>query len=128
MILPRCPRAGRVVLLCLCMLGSSLTLNCSGSGEKKATDLYAGLSPANREQAKEAVQEALETRLSKSKLEWRDSQGDLKGSVTPLRTFKNLSGDYCRVYHEVVYARTTDQTATRVACRNGSGIWDQVEG
>ncbi len=125
---PRYPRAGRIVLICICMLGSLLTLACSGSGEKKAADLYSGLSQANREQAKEAVQKALETRLSKSKLDWRDSQGDLKGSVIPLRTFKNLSGDYCRVYREVVYARPIDLTATRIACRNGKGIWEQVEG
>ncbi len=125
---PRYPRAGRIVLICICMLGSLLTLACSGSGEKKATDLYSGLSPANREQAEEAVQKALETRLSNSNLEWRDSQGGRKGSVTPLRTFKNPSGDYCRVYREVVYARPTDLTATRIACRNGKGIWEQIEG
>ncbi|MDJ0946569.1 MAG: hypothetical protein QNJ30_24230 [Kiloniellales bacterium] len=128
MISPRCPRSGRIVVVCLCMLGSLLMLACSGSSAKKATDLYSGLSPANREQAGEAVQKALETRLSQSKLEWRDSQGNLKGSVTPLRTFKNLSGEYCRVYREVVYARPADETATRVACRNGKGIWEQVEG
>ncbi len=125
---PRYPRARQIVLICICMLGSLLTLGCSGSGEKKAADIYSGLSQASREQAKEAVQKALETRVSKSKLDWRDSQGGLKGSVTPLRTFKNPSGDYCRVYREVVYAPPTDLTATRVACRNGKGIWEQVEG
>ncbi len=128
MIPPPYPRAARTVVICLCMLTSLPMLACSGSGAKKVTDLYSGLSPANREQAKEAVQKALETRLSKSQLDWRDSQGDLKGSVMPLRTFKNLSGDYCRVYREVVYARPTDLSATRVACRNGKGIWEKVEG
>ena len=124
----RYPRAARTVVFCLCMLGGLPMLACSGGGAKKAADLYSGLSSANREQAEEAVQKALETRVSKSKLDWRDSQGGLKGSVTPLRTFKNPSGDYCRVYREVVYARPTDLTATRVACRNGKGIWEQVEG
>ena len=128
MIPPQYPRAGRIVLICICMLGSLLTLGCSGSAEKEAGDLYSALSAANREQAEEAVQKALETRLSKSKLEWRDAQGGLMGSVTPLRTFKNPSGDYCRVYREIVYERPTDLTATRVACRNGKGIWEQVEG
>ncbi len=128
MIPPRRPRAARIVVICLCVLGGLPMLACSGGGAKKATDLYSGLSPANKEQAEEAVQKALETRVSKSKLEWRDNQGGLKGSVTPLRTFKNPSGDYCRVYREVVYARPTDLIATRIACRNGKGIWEQIEG
>lgn len=120
--------AQQVLLFFLCTLGGFLVLEGAWGVERKIADpLYAGLSATDRSRAENAVQSALEKLLSKTTLDWQNDHGDLRGKVTPLRTFREPSGVFCREYREVIHAPKALLAETRTACRNGHGVWEQVE-
>ncbi len=81
---------------------------------------YEGLSDDQIAAARHAVQEALEKNLSGESRDWQAA--DVRGRVTPLRTFKADTGAWCREFAEVVEAGTRD-TVVRLACRTAVGRW-----
>ena len=88
--------------------------------------LYDALSDGAATAARQAVQEALESRLSNETTPWQDGSGS-SGSVTPLRTFRIKTGHYCRDYAETVVKDVQRVLVVRTACRDRQGIWRIVE-
>ena len=88
---------------------------------------YEALAPRAEVLARNTVQEALETVLSKTSLSWTYVEDGSRGQITPLRTYRSTTGFYCREYREVVVASAAVQTSRqRTACRDADGLWKPI--
>lgn len=87
--------------------------------------LYQLLEDQTRRLAELAMQQALEIHNSGDNHSWQGADGS-SGTVTPLRTFRILTGHYCRDYGVAVRTRLVQTTATRTACRSEGGEWINV--
>lgn len=78
---------------------------------------------ADRSAMASAMSEALEKRLSGVPVEWRNPKTGSAGSVTPIRTFQNRDGSWCREYREVSTISGRNETRHAIACRSNAGEW-----
>ena len=109
--------------LILLFLVGCATLEQESAQQKDIADpLYEDLDHGALQNARNALQLALESLRSRATYKWQDSTGS-NGSVTPTRTFRIATGHYCREYTEVVSGPTGMASTIRVACRNADGIW-----
>lgn len=92
---------------------------------KPLDPLYQQLEDQTRRLAEVAMQEALESHNSGDNHSWQ-GKDSTSGTVTPLRTFRILTGHYCRDYGVVVQTRLVQTAATRTACRSEEGEWINV--
>ena len=100
--------------------------SCAAQGPASSRDtFYDGLSVEEAAIARQAVQEALESRLSDDTLRWIHRNGR-SGSVTPLRTFRIKTGHYCRDFAETINTGSQPASAVRTACRGSQGSWQVV--
>ncbi|MSO70100.1 MAG: hypothetical protein EXQ98_07485 [Alphaproteobacteria bacterium] len=70
-----------------------------------------------------ALNEALEKQISEQSVAWHNPQSGNRGSVTPIRTFKSATGEWCREYAYDVPAASGTETLHAVACRAPEGRW-----
>ena len=75
---------------------------------------------------RQAVNQALET-LPNGRVAPVLLSDGLAGSVTPLRTFVNGEGLYCREYSLAISTGDVTDERTGVACRHGAGDWRPPE-
>ncbi len=71
----------------------------------------------------EAVTQALERQVSGAALEWRNPRSGNRGAVTPVRTFRNADGQWCREYAETTTLGEREETWHAIACRDTGGAW-----
>ncbi len=57
---------------------------------------------------------------------WNNPQGRSEGSVQPLRTYQNGSGQTCRDYTHTINVEGKRETARGTACRQSDGTWQLV--
>jgi surface antigen len=69
------------------------------------------------------AQYALENTPSNSSTPWRNPDTGNSGAITPVKTYKESSGRYCREYHQTVNIGGEDQQAYGTACRQPDGSW-----
>lgn len=86
----------------------------------------AGLDEQDRRLAELTSQRALEASPSGSSVEWRNPDNGNYGYVTPNKTFRNSSGQYCREYTQTVVIGGKQQKAYGTACRQPDGQWQVV--
>lgn len=96
------------------------------SAEPAHDAFYDGLSAEGAAVARQAVQQALESRPSDETFRWAYGIGS-SGSVTPLRTFRIKTGHYCRDYSETIAKHSERVSALRTACRDSQGTWRVVK-
>lgn len=78
---------------------------------------------ADRAARQAALQEALERKLSGQSVAWRNPDSGRQGKITPVRTFRNSTGQWCREY-TVREASDGDRVERRgIACRLSDGRW-----
>jgi surface antigen len=81
---------------------------------------------AQREQDRaaleQAVQKALETQVSGQAVSWERSDG-ANGAVTPLRTFRDKDGMWCREYRAEAVIGLSAFSQRAIACRGADGEW-----
>jgi surface antigen len=77
----------------------------------------------DRKTIEAAVTEALEKRLSGASIEWASPASGLRGEVTPMRTFRDAAGQWCREYEEVIRYGDDVEHRRGIACRTGEGEW-----
>jgi surface antigen len=77
----------------------------------------------DRKTIEAAVTEALEKRLSGASIEWASPASGLRGAVTPTRTFRDATGQWCREYEEVIRYDGDIEHRRGIACRTGEGEW-----
>lgn len=71
----------------------------------------------------EAVGRALETTAAGTSSSWTNPDSGASGSVTPLRTFQNSAGTYCREFQESIVVGGQTQQTVGTACRQPDGTW-----
>ena len=69
------------------------------------------------------VAEALERRLSGETAAWQNDQSGSSGTVTPVRTFRNANGEWCREYREEINLAEDYRSRRAIACRSSEGQW-----
>lgn len=69
------------------------------------------------------VAQALERRLSGETVAWQNARSGSSGSVTPVRTFRNADGEWCREYREEVNLAEEYRARRAIACRSPEGEW-----
>lgn len=75
-------------------------------------------------QAKEAALfKALEKNISGQVVAWENPDSGRSGSVTPVRTFKNRQGQWCREYAASEVQGLDRESRRAIACRQPEGIW-----
>ncbi len=57
---------------------------------------------------------------------WRDPDTRLSGTITPIRTWRLASGQYCREYQQQIVIDGRTQEAFGRACRQPDGSWKTV--
>ena len=84
----------------------------------------ASLQESDRSYAERSLQSALENSVSGKALVWTNPSSGARGSVTPLKTWKNDRGAYCRSYSEWIRPASGKSIRRRgVACRTENAIW-----
>lgn len=88
---------------------------------------YASLTGGDRAIAWQARQTALEKRKSGETENWQSSTTQMRGSVTPTRTWKTEVGIFCREFEERLGILPEVMELTKAsACRGGDGLWRSV--
>ena len=86
----------------------------------------AGMDEQDRKLAELTSQRALEAAPTGSSTEWRNPDNGNYGYVTPNKTFRNNTGQYCREYTQTVVIGGKQQKAYGTACRQPDGQWQVV--
>ena len=81
---------------------------------------------ADRRQAQSAATHALETSPSGRSVAWRNPDTGNTGSVTPVRTYQNATGQYCREYTQTITIGGEKHQSYGTACREPDGSWRVV--
>ncbi|MEZ5931798.1 MAG: RT0821/Lpp0805 family surface protein [Alphaproteobacteria bacterium] len=73
-----------------------------------------------------ALTKALEHQGSGEAASWSNPESGTTGSITPLRTFQNTDGHWCREFEQDIQSRTGDTQTMGIACRGADGQWRLV--
>lgn len=73
-----------------------------------------------------ATQRALNDKPSGTTTTWKNPDSGNSGSITPVRTYQNQSGQYCREYEQTVTIGGKPQKSYGTACRQPDGSWQIV--
>lgn len=75
---------------------------------------------------RDAAYLAFESTPSGTAVPWRDPDQGISGSYTPVRTWRDSQGRYCREYQQVVVIGGRQEQAYGTACRQPDGTWQIV--
>ena len=81
------------------------------------------LDQRDREIAAQTAQRSLERARANTTSEWQNPDSGNSGSITPIRTFQNAGGEYCREYQQVVTVGGKSEQLFGTACREADGNW-----
>ncbi len=70
-----------------------------------------------------AFQDALEFKASGSPATWTNPDAGTHGKITPVRTFKDKQGMFCREFQEITVIDRFESTTFGVACRRPEAGW-----
>lgn len=111
---------------------------CKGTGAIVATGVGAlagafiggkigrSMDKQDRRLLQQSSQRALETSAVGQEVPWHNPDSGHYGSTTPIKTFKNHSGEYCREYVQVIVIGGKKEKAYGKACRKPDGQWKIV--
>lgn len=74
-----------------------------------------------------AAQDALETKPSGTTSSWRNPDSGSSGAITPMRTYQQQDGSYCRDFEQTILVDGKAEQAYGEACRQEDGSWRIVE-
>jgi surface antigen len=80
----------------------------------------------DKQQQQQAASRAMETAPSNSSVAWKNPDSGHSGTVTPVRTYQNSNGQYCREYQQTVNIGNQQHQAYGTACREADGSWKIV--
>ncbi len=84
------------------------------------------LDQRDKQMAYQTQQAALESTRTNQTATWRNPDTGHSGSYTPVKTYENASGQYCREYQEKVVIDGKTNSAYGTACRQPDGSWKIV--
>lgn len=114
------PLAASVAALAIGLgVGYRLAEGPAGQGLPFAqTSYYHDLAAADKN-----LSDTLENVVSGTPVSWKSPDGDLAVKVTPVRTYRNSSDQYCREFQrELSHGRRTE-VQHGLSCREGDGVW-----
>ncbi len=91
----------------------------------KTLTAFAAQAEADRRLVGNALRQALETKGSGQRVSMEEF-GGAGGSVTPVRTYKSVSGHWCREYVRDIQLEGRSIGVSGVACRTSDGEWVTV--
>lgn len=69
------------------------------------------------------ISQALEKQVSGVTVDWRNPHSGSYGKVTPVRTFRNADGQWCREYSTASWLDDREESRRAIACREADGMW-----
>lgn len=114
------------------LLAASLAALVIGGVSGHLSTRYTIESELGRAQLARATQEAavqqvfmraLEKSLSGTTVSWRDPDGQDRLEVTPVRTFRVKSGQFCRQFERTQVVQGVARSDQGIACREAGGYW-----
>ena len=84
------------------------------------------LDRADRLAMENTAQQALEYNETRHSSAWRNPDTGHSGTITPVRTYKEPAGRYCREYTQTVMIGGEQHKAYGTACRQPDGTWKIV--
>ena len=81
------------------------------------------LRAADQQAMAAAVADALEKHMSGNTVDWQVPASGSRGAVTPIRSFRNSDGEWCREYRQVTTAGGGETLRHGIACRGQNGSW-----
>jgi surface antigen len=85
------------------------------------------LDRADRLAMENTANQALEYNRTEQTATWRNPDSGHSGTITPVRTYKEPSGRYCREYTQTVLIGGEEHKAYGTACRKPDGQWEIVK-
>lgn len=85
------------------------------------------LDAADRRQAQQTAQHALETAPAGTQVAWRNPDSGNFGTVTPTKTYQQADGQYCREYQQTITIDGQPHQAYGTACRQPDGNWKIIQ-
>ena len=85
------------------------------------------LDRADRLAMENTAHQALEYNRTSQTSTWRNPDSGHSGTVTPIKTYREPSGRYCREYTETVMIGGEQHKAYGTACRRPDGQWEIVK-
>jgi surface antigen len=74
----------------------------------------------------DSAQNSLEFAKTNQTTVWQNPDTDASGAITPVGTYQNDQGEYCREYQQTVTIGGQQQQAYGTACRMPDGAWEVV--
>lgn len=109
--------------LLITLIGGLLSFHYA---ERKVVTEVASVLASQAEDRNLALQtriEALERMLSGTTLTWANEGSGAQGSITPLRTYQALDGQWCREFRETTISPNSEGSRIGIACRDSAGSW-----
>ena len=124
---PRVLRPSMLLFVAVTAIGACTSTNPTSSNG--VADRRAGM-PAmtdlDVQMAERTLQFALEAEVSENSRVWRNPQSGAVGSVTPVRTYRTVSGLFCREFEETITTNGNTETYRDTACRDRQGVWRPI--
>ena len=73
---------------------------------------------------RKASQEALEYGKTGTTVSWENPDNNHSGSITPVKTYRTDTGNYCREYSQTISVGGKSEKAYGTACRQPDGTWE----
>ena len=73
------------------------------------------------------AQNTLEYAKTNTTRTWKNPDTGNSGSITPIETYQNKDGQYCREYTQTVVVAGKEQQAYGTACRQPDGSWKIIK-
>jgi surface antigen len=119
--------AASVVALAACTQGPSAETQTPLGGTKQTavtlSEIVKPLDNADRQAMQQATQGTLERTPSGQPSTWSNPDSGHSGTVTPVRTYRTSTGQYCREFQQTVTISGQTQQAYGTACRQPDGTW-----
>ncbi len=87
------------------------------------SEIGKSLDRADRAYMSRTTQQSLESQRTGQASTWRNPDNRHSGTVTPTRTYRRESGEYCREFQQTVTIDGRTERAYGTACRQSDGSW-----
>lgn len=105
------------------LLGLGGGVQYSNSSASNALQLAAMSLQQDESSMSLALNKALEVNMSGDSLNWNNPDSGRSAAFTPVRTYQDKSGKFCREYRKDVTSPDQTDTTFGLACRDETGNW-----
>lgn len=97
------------------------------AGSMIGNSIGASMDAQDRSLYSQAAQRSFENSPSGTPVSWNNPDSGNYGTVTPIKTFQNTQGMYCREYSQTIVVGGKKQAAYGTACRQPDGEWKIIQ-